>query len=77
LPAGQWIHFDIAATPGKAEDDKWTMKVTLPGQAVKEFAGLAFGNPKFRKLTWMGFSSNANAATVWYLDNFAVEGGTR
>ena len=77
LPQGRWIHFEITATPSQADADKWAMTVSMPGQAPREFTGLAYGSPQFKELTWMGFSSNATAASVWYLDNFEVEGGSR
>jgi hypothetical protein len=74
LPEGQWIHFDIAARLGQAETGSWTLKVTLPGQSAREFTGLAPGSAKFKKLTWLGFSSTATNTAVFYLDNFAVSG---
>jgi hypothetical protein len=47
--------------------------VTLPGQAPREFARQAFQSATFKKLTWVGFSSNATAKTVFFLDNFILE----
>jgi hypothetical protein len=72
LPLGQWVHVEITAGLGKSSDGKWTLKATLPGQPPREFKGLAYGSTKFKKFTWLGFSSNANRATVFYLDNLAV-----
>ena len=72
LPQSQWVHFEITAGLGKADNGQWALRVTLPGQAPREFKGLAHGSAKFKKFTWLGFSSNANAATVFYLDNLAL-----
>ena len=76
LPQGQWIHFEITATPGSAGDGKWAIQIVSPGLSRK-WEGLSFVSPKFQKLTWMGFSSNADAAAVFYLDNFVVEGAAK
>ena len=73
LPVGQWIHFEIAAGLGKADNGRWDLAVTLPGQAPRLFARQTFQNAKFKKLTWVGFSSNATSKTVFYLDNFILE----
>jgi hypothetical protein len=72
LPTDQWLHFEVTAAIGNSQSQKWSLKVTLPGQPPREFRELAFASPKFDSLTWMGFTSNADAATVFYLDDFEV-----
>ena len=72
LPQSQWVHFEITAGLGKADDGQWALQVTLPGPKAITFKGLAYGSPRFKKFTWLGFSSNANAPVVFYLDNLAV-----
>ena len=72
LPSSQWVHIEITAGIGTADDGQWALLVTVPGQAPRSLKGLALASAKFKKLTWMGFSSNANAPVVFYLDNFAV-----
>ena len=73
LPQSQWAHFQINAGLGPQDTGKWTLSVTVPGKSPRNFDGLPMGSAKFKKLTWIGFSSNADAATMFYLDNFAVE----
>ena len=34
---------------------------------------LAWVSSKFKRLTWIGFTSNADAKTVFYLDDFVLE----
>ncbi len=70
VPLDQWIRFEVAAGIGSANTGKWTLKVFLPGQPAKEFSDLPFANSKFQLLTWIGFTSDANAKTVFYLDDF-------
>jgi hypothetical protein len=49
------------------------LSVAWPGSAPHEFKELAGLSPKFKALTWIGFSSPANAKTVYYLDDFMVD----
>jgi len=68
LPAGAWIRFEIAARVGKDADGRWDLAVTLPGAPPRRFEGLPAGSPDFRNLTWVGWSSNADAKTAFWLD---------
>ena len=72
LPEGQWVGFEATAGLGSKADGTWRLRVTLPGQPPKEFAGLATGSPDWKTLQWLGFSSIATAQTVFYLDNIQV-----
>jgi hypothetical protein len=69
VPLGEWVAFevraDLDAAPGR-----WTLNVTLPGQAPKVFDELAYANPQFHKLNWVGFTSGATKKTAFYLDDF-------
>ncbi|MBW7990871.1 MAG: right-handed parallel beta-helix repeat-containing protein [Planctomycetes bacterium] len=72
LPIGKWIHFKITAPLGENKAGKWDMSVAIRGQKRRLFKGLNNGNGKFKKLTWVGFTSNATKRTVFYLDNFKL-----
>ena len=72
LPPSQWLRFEISANLGTSEGGSWSLKVIIPGQAPREFKDLP-GNPKFKALTWLGFSSNADEKTVFYLDDFSLD----
>jgi len=69
LPTDQWIHFEMRFGVGPKLDGTWLLKVTVPGQGESVFEGLRLGDPEFRVLTWLGWSSMANETTVFYLDN--------
>jgi hypothetical protein len=43
-----------------------------PGGTTKTFDVLRTGSNAFERITWLGFSSNATAATVFYLDNIEI-----
>jgi hypothetical protein len=71
LPVDTWIHFQIDDQP-VGERHQWTLRVTVPGQAPREFANLAPERPGFKRLTWIGFTSAANEKTTFYVDNFEL-----
>jgi hypothetical protein len=72
LPLGQWLHFEVSAKLQNQDVGTWDLKVTLPGGQPMQFSGLNNGSPKFDKLTWLGFTSNATQKTVFYLDNLKI-----
>ncbi len=73
IPTGVWVRFDISAGLGAAASGKWSLKVQVPGRPLREFKDLASAKPSFKKLTWVGFTSGATSATVFYLDNFVLK----
>ncbi len=73
LPAGQWARIEVIAGLGSKSTGTWDLSVTLPGQAPQHFNGLKNGSPEWKKLTWLGMSSNANAKTVFYIDNIELD----
>jgi hypothetical protein len=73
LPQSQWLHFEVTASLGTEDRSKWSLKVTVPGQTPHEWKDLSYASLTFKTLTWIGFTSDANAKTVFYLDDFAVD----
>ena len=43
----------------------------MPGQEARKFADLKC-DPAWKSLTWLGFSSSADAKVVYYLDNLEL-----
>lgn len=74
VPLDQWIHFEVTAGLGQSDTRQWTLVMTPAGGVRREFKGLPYASAKFKRLTWIGFTSNANVKTSCYLDDFAVEG---
>jgi hypothetical protein len=72
IPTGEWIHFEVRAGLGDQAQGTWYLQLTLPGQPVMRFAGLRC-NPQWRQIDWIGFVSNADSRTVFYLDNLRLE----
>jgi hypothetical protein len=72
IPLGRWVHVEITAGLGPESTGTWELKVTLPGQTVREFKDLKNVHPQWRKLDWLGFCSTAQEKTVFYLDNLEL-----
>jgi len=68
LPHDQWLHFEVTCPLGKAAGT-YDVAVSVPNEGTRRFEKLPLGNPRFRKLRWLGFISPADANTVCYLDN--------
>ena len=74
LPEGQWIHFVLQAGHGEQARETWRLAVTLPDEPPQTFASLPVGSPgAYRRLTWLGFVSDADADAVYWLDNLSIE----
>jgi len=71
LPAGQWVHFEIACGLGKQATGTFDLTVTVAGQPPKRFDKLPC-DPKCKELQWLGFISNATDHAVFYLDNLKL-----
>jgi hypothetical protein len=72
LPASQWCHVEIRAGLGAESNGTWDLTINLPGRPPQSFAALPC-DPRWKKLDWLGFVSNADRPTVFYLDNLLLE----
>jgi hypothetical protein len=72
VPTGQWIRLEISAGLGAESTATWDLTLTIPGQAPQKVTGLPC-QPQWKRLDWLGFVSNADASTVFYLDNLVLE----
>ena len=70
LPAGQWLTLAVKTSLGTGN---WNLEVRLPGRTpARKFPGLAC-DKNCQKLAWWGFVSDADAATVFYLDDLLMD----
>ncbi|MHB0960687.1 MAG: right-handed parallel beta-helix repeat-containing protein [Pirellulaceae bacterium] len=69
---GTWVHLEIVAGLGSQKTGTWNLTVTLPDQPPQQFEKLAVGSPDWERVTWVGFISNANAKSQWYVDNLQL-----
>lgn len=72
LPHGKWVKLELVAGIGTAATGKYELSVTLPGAEKQTFNDLPCG-AGFKALNWMGFSSLADAATVFYVDDIVLK----
>ncbi len=72
VPTQKWIRFELSAVIGDAVTGRWNLKVTPEGELTKEFKDLPCGHPDMKTLDWVGFVSNANEKTEFYLDDLAI-----
>jgi hypothetical protein len=75
IPTGVWVHFDVTSAVGAGATGTWNLTVRLPDGPPQEFSGLKNRDPDWKSLNWLGFVSNATAATVFYLDNLELANG--
>ena len=72
VPVQKWIRFELSAGIGDAVTGRWNLKVTPEGEPTKEFKDLPCRHPDMKTLDWVGFVSNANEKTEFYLDDLAI-----
>jgi hypothetical protein len=72
LPVQKWIRFELKAFIGDTVTGRWSLKVTPEGETTKEFKDLPCRNPDMKTLDWVGFISNANEKTEFYLDDLKI-----
>jgi len=72
VPLGRWLQFEVSANLGANDKGTWTLKVMADGQKAQVWNQLPYTNPKFKILTWIGFTSDADAKTIFYLDDFLL-----
>ncbi len=72
LPFGAWIHFDVSAQIGEKRDGVWSLGITVSGEPARTFNRLTNGSAEWKNLDWLGFVSQADAKTSFYLDNLEL-----
>lgn len=72
LPHQTWVRFEVTCGVGSRANGRWDLVVRLPGRTPPlRFPGLPC-NPSFRDLEWFGFSADADAAGLFYLDDLRL-----
>ncbi|MFM2212679.1 MAG: hypothetical protein RL639_1873, partial [Verrucomicrobiota bacterium] len=72
LPTQKWLRFELSAVIGDRVTGRWNLKVTPEGEAPLEFKDLPCRNPDMKNLEWVGFISNADEKTEFYLDDLTI-----
>ena len=72
VPVKRWLRLEVVAVLGPDAPRTWTLRLTPKGEPTQEIKGLPFRSPQFDHLGWLGFISNANEATEFYLDELDI-----
>jgi hypothetical protein len=73
VPRDRWIEVQQICGLGTAATGKWTLTVTVAGDAPQQFQDLPCGTAKFDALEWLGFISLATDKAEWYVDDVKLE----
>ena len=76
IPTSQWVVVEVWAQIGRAKGATWGLKVTMPDGTVRQHDGLP-ADEEFEVLSWIGFVSDANEASVIYLDDIEITSSPR
>lgn len=68
VPLGQWIHLEVTFGLGDSVGKTYELKLTWPGIETQTLK-VPYGSPDFAILTWLGFISESEGRTVFYVDN--------
>lgn len=72
LPSGRWVRFTVSAAIGVGAPGTWTLTITPDGDAPRTFTDLPFRSKDMAVVAWMGFVSNADEATAFFLDRLSL-----
>jgi hypothetical protein len=72
IPEAEWMRLEITCELGGERDGRWQLEVAIPGEEPRLLSDLSCSDPKFNKLTWVGFISAATDTTAFYLDNLSL-----
>ncbi|NOY81127.1 MAG: right-handed parallel beta-helix repeat-containing protein [Kiritimatiellaeota bacterium] len=73
VPLDRWFQLKIECPLGSAAPGVFDLTVTVRGEAPQQVRGLPCGSPEWNELDWLGFVSQANRKTAFYLDNLKLE----
>ncbi|MFT6617916.1 MAG: hypothetical protein ACJASX_000803 [Limisphaerales bacterium] len=72
VPTDTWIGIGVSAPLG-ADAGVWDLVVTLPKAPPQRFKKLPVGSPAWRTFDWVGFVSQADAASSIWLDDLELD----
>ena len=71
IPLGEWVHVDIGIELGEGKPKTYQFTLSVPDREPI-VAEIPYVSEAFEKITWLGISSNSDAATVFYIDNLKL-----
>ena len=73
VPISAWFRLEIECGLGAKATGHWQLTITVSGQSPQRALDLPCGTGAWKKLDWLGFISDADATTAFYLDNLKLE----
>lgn len=71
VPLGVWAGAEIEITLGRDAPPVYRLALQVPGQKP-QVCELPVANEAFRRITWLGISSNSQDAAEFYIDNLRM-----
>ncbi len=71
IPLGEWVHVDVRMELGEGKPKTYRLTLSVPDRQPIT-AEIPYGSEAFERITWLGISSNSDAATVFYIDNLKL-----
>ncbi|MDF1754556.1 MAG: right-handed parallel beta-helix repeat-containing protein [Verrucomicrobiales bacterium] len=75
IPEDQWFDVEISAAIGDGAG-KWDLTITLPGKDPQHFKDLPCQNSNWNTLDWLGFVSQANVESKFWIDDLKLSNHT-
>ncbi len=72
IPTKQWIKLGVRAGLGDKADGKWDLSIGIANRPPQIIRGLPCQDRQWKRLDWIGFVSQAQIATTFYLDNIEL-----
>lgn len=73
VPTDTWLQLEIVAKLGETSPGVWDLRVKVGEGPLREFLGLKHASAGWSELHWLGFVSQADAATTFYVDNLELQ----
>jgi len=71
VPVDQWFHVEVSAELGD-QAGTWDAIIQIPGQDARHFTGIKTGDHLWKRLTWLGFISQAVRRVAVDVDNLKL-----
>ncbi len=73
IPTNNWVRFEVATDLGEKANGHFAMRVWLPDEQTPHAFQKLSCDPKFRRLDWVGVTSQAKRSASYYIDDFVVQ----
>jgi hypothetical protein len=70
VPLSKWLHIEVTCVLGNQANGRWTLRYGPLGGPMSQLALPC--DPRFKKLTWVGFVAAATTNAVFYIDNVKI-----